>query len=233
MKLLVWDFHGTLGYREGRFSGACAEVLRAEAPNFAYSPAQLSAALQTGFPWHTPEIAHPQLANADAWWRALEPTFTRAFLATGLDVVRTTRFAPLVRARYCSPESWSLFPDSVETLTRLAAAGWTHVLLSNHVPELPDILNHLGLRDFFLRIVNSATIGYEKPHPQAFAAALEGLAGIESFWMIGDSLANDFHGALAIGWRAILVRQPATVSPAFKTLIDVADFLVATTDQNH
>lgn len=201
-------------------------MLRAEAPDFSFDPATISAELQTGFPWHTPAIAHPELAHADAWWRALGPTFARAFLATGLDAVRASRLAPLVRARYCAAESWRLFPDSVETLTHLSSVGWTHILLSNHVPELPAILAHLGLHGFFLRIVNSADTGYEKPHPQAFAAAIQGLTGLKALWMIGDSHAADFHGARAVGWSALLVRQAAAVSPAFSTLQEVREFLL-------
>ncbi|HEY5043100.1 MAG TPA: HAD-IA family hydrolase [Verrucomicrobiae bacterium] len=107
----------------------------------------------------------------------------------------------------------------------LTLFGWDHIVLSNHVPELPQILDHLGIRDKFARITNSAVTGYEKPHPQSYIKAIEGLSGIDDLWMIGDSILADFEGAKAVGWKAILVRQTAYVTPTFQTLSEVVKFL--------
>jgi putative hydrolase of the HAD superfamily len=91
MKLLVWDFDGTLAYRHRRWSGALAGVLARHAPELAYADADLSAALQTGFPWHVPNEPHPHLCDADSWWNEIEAVFARAFCQVGL---RAERAAP-------------------------------------------------------------------------------------------------------------------------------------------
>ncbi len=187
MKLLVWDFDGTIGYREGRWSGAFSDLLGAEAPDFHFASANLSAVLQSGFPWHTPAIAHPHIRNADEWWAMQETSFEKAFTKLGLDATRAVSFAKKIRPRYCSANGWHLYPDSMEALARLSTAGWEHILLSNHVPELPHILDGLGLRDQFRKVVNSAFTGYEKPHPHAYAKAIEEVAGIDDLRPLQNS----------------------------------------------
>ncbi len=42
------------------------------------------------------------------------------------------------RARFVDHTvSWELFDDTLPALDQLSADGWSHVVLSNHVPELP------------------------------------------------------------------------------------------------
>ena len=60
-------------------------------------------------------------------------------------------------------------------LSALAEAGWTHAVLSNHVPELADLIEALGLTSHFARVFNSADIGVEKPNPEAFRIALDAM----------------------------------------------------------
>jgi len=100
-----------------------------------------------------------------------------------------------------------LFEDTIPTLALLTEQSWTHVVLSNHVPELPDIIYHLRLGSYIARIFTSAETGYEKPHPQAFRCVLDALAGAEMVWMIGDILEADVVGAESVGISAILVRR--------------------------
>ncbi|MEU3862704.1 hypothetical protein AB0F03_36260 [Streptomyces sp. NPDC028722] len=76
--------------------------------------------------------------------------------------------AAATRAAYTAPAAWSPYPQTLRVLDRLTGHGWTHVLLSNHVPEH---LFALGMNTRFPAMINSATSGYEKPHPQAFRLA--------------------------------------------------------------
>lgn len=91
-------------------------------------------------------------------------------------------------------------------VARALLAGWTHLILTNHVPELPEILHALGLDEHILRVFNSAESGYEKPHPRAFDGVLEAVAGAEAAWMVGDNPEADVRGAEAVGLPAVLVR---------------------------
>ncbi len=208
MKLLIWDFDGTLGYRAGgAWTASLLEVVQREVPNSPVTSDDLWPYTQSGFPWLEPEVSHPQLTSADGWWAALEENFEAAYRGVGFSAVQAHDLARQVRATYLAPDRWRLYDDAVPTLTRLRKDGWTHAMLTNHVPELPEIAARLGLAHLFARIFNSAQTGYEKPHPQAFRQVLEAFAGAGPRWMIGDSYGADILGATAAGIPAVLVRR--------------------------
>jgi putative hydrolase of the HAD superfamily len=123
-----------------------------------------------------------------------------------------------------------LFDDTVPTLARLSQAGWTHAILSNHVPELRQIVAGLGLEDLVavaVAVVScSAETGYEKPHAQAFAPVLNRFSPDEA-WMVGDNVVADVLGAEAVGIPAVLVRRPDPRAARYAdSLFEVEPFLV-------
>jgi len=161
--------------------------------------------LLAGFPWHTPGVPHTHLGTAEKWWNALDPVFERAFVAAGLDDAQS--LAKLVRTHYPNADQWRLFDDAVPALDVLSSYGWTHAMLSNHAPELVDIVRGLGIDARFAHIINSATTGYEKPDPRAIRPVLEKYSGAEKMWMIGDSMKADVGIANAVGIAHVLVRR--------------------------
>jgi len=99
----------------------------------------------------------------------LEPTFR----SLGYSEDQAEQLAALSRKKYVDVTYWAVFEDVVPVLSDLSDEGWTHVIVSNHVPELQDIVTHLGLSRYILEIINSSLYGYEKPHPQIYRHALE------------------------------------------------------------
>ncbi len=207
-KVLIWDFDGTLAYREGRWSGTLMEILQAEEPGLAVDREQIHLQIRYGFPWNTPEQPHTGIRDGDEWWQQLLPLFRNTLVAIGVADGRAAELATRVRDRYCDLARWRLFPDTVPVLDALTRAGWEHVILSNHVPELASLVEALGVRPFFRAVHNSACTGYEKPHPEAFRIVLRDLAPGTDVWMIGDNPVADVAGAQAVGIPAILVRTP-------------------------
>jgi putative hydrolase of the HAD superfamily len=208
MKLLIWDFDGTLGYRVGgAWSVAMAQVLYQARSDLDIAAADLSPYLTTGFPWHQPEKPHLEIRDAAQWWARLRPVFARAYKACGIEPNLAVRLADEVRGVYTDPSRWQIYSDTLSTLKSLQGQGWDHVLLSNHVPELGEILEHLGLGGCFKAVFNSAETGYEKPHRQAYRLVLDAFPALGSVWMIGDSMCADVQGAERAGIPAILVRK--------------------------
>jgi putative hydrolase of the HAD superfamily len=205
-KYLIWDFDGTLAYRPGQWSGAMAEVLQ----RFAGLNADIETLrpfLQNGFPWHNPNQANPPMRTADNWWAAVQPLFENAFVGYGVPRHQARALAGKVRSVYTDAAQWRLYGDTRDVLRKLIAEDWSHVILSNHVPELPSLVLALGLSPLIHRIVNSAETGFEKPHTGAFRSALTSLENPEEVWMIGDSMHADILGAESVGLHAILVRS--------------------------
>lgn len=227
VRLLIWDFDGTLAHRRGEtgWSLLLAEALDTEEPGRAHSAELFRPHLRHGFPWHTPDVAHPELCEPEAWWAAVRPMLARAYEAAGYPPARALELAAIAQRLYVDPATWALFEDTLPALERLAAAGWAHAILSNHVPELGAIAAALGLDRHVVTVVCSAETGFEKPHPRAFAALLEQL-GPEEAWMVGDNVVADVLGAEAAGIPAILVRRPDPRAARYADSLDgVEQFL--------
>lgn len=207
MRALLWDFDGTLGERVGGWSGALLAAAERVAPGLGLTPEQVRPHLQRGFPWHTPDRPCAPPHTARRWWAALKPVFVDAYLGCGLPEGLAARAAAEVRHTYLAPGAWQLYDDALPTLSRLSAAGWRHIVLSNHVPELRDLLAALGLAPLLAGVVNSAETGYEKPHPEAFRLGIAAAQGATTIWMIGDNPVADIAGAEAADIPAILVRR--------------------------
>jgi len=206
-RFLVWDFDGTLAFRPGNWTGVVCDVVAAERPDMGITPARLRPHLQSGFPWHTPDVVRTP-CSADEWWSDLLTTIAIAVqAATGLDMGEARRLVNGVRPAYTDATGWQLFDDALPVLETLHNRGWRHIVLSNHMPELPQLVGALGLGDFITAVYSSGCTGVEKPHRKAFETVFAQHPGARRGWMIGDSWRADVQGALAVGMRAILVRS--------------------------
>lgn len=204
--VVLWDFDGTLAFRAGMWRGCMVETLDRHEPGHGIASEAFIPALESGFPWHSPETAHPELAPAD-WWAKVEALFARGYEAVGYAPVRAAELRRCAHLHYVDPTvGWQLFTDTVPVLTRLAEQGWRHVILSNHVPELSELVAGLGLDVLVDHVVCSAATGYEKPHPEAFAHALRVCGEPARVWMVGDNPEADVAGAERAGIPGILAR---------------------------
>lgn len=109
-----------------------------------------------------------------------------------------------------------LFPDVLDTLRWLRRRGYRIGSVTNRGysgARFHEELRDLGLAEFFEATIVSCDIGYLKPHPKIFEAALEamGLEPAETV-MVGDNLRADVEGAKRVGmiavWRRPLLDEP-------------------------
>ncbi len=114
-------------------------------------------------------------------------------------------------------EAWwhgaHLDPEAIPLLDSLRARGIRVGLCSNapyRVQSLHAQLAFLGLDGHLDAVTFSAEVGWRKPSPRIFAAALSALGTTaERAVMVGDSEAADIAGAHAAGMRAVLIRRSA------------------------
>ena len=93
-------------------------------------------------------------------------------------------------------------------------------------PELPKILDALGISRYIARTFNSAATGVEKPNPEAFRQVLQLVPSGSRVWMVGDSVNADVLGAKAVGVNAILARgEHPRATRCCRSLSDVLMFL--------
>ncbi len=208
--VVLWDFDGTLAYRQLEWRGAVMEILDENEPGHAIEVERIRPFLRQGFPWHTPELPHPELSEPGAWWGSVLPVIAGALENNGVEHARAVELASLVRDRYIdASRGWRLVEGAAEALTTLRDAGWHQAILSNHVPELPTIVESLGLTPFLDVVLTSAAIGFDKPNPRTYEIALAQLdTAPGDTWMVGDNPIADVAGPRAAGINAILVQHP-------------------------
>ena len=210
MKLILWDFDGTLAYRDGMWSGTILSILRDVDEHLSHvSVDDIRPLLKAWYPWHEPEKAHRHIRDATEWWEWITPLFENVFRNLGCSSSVARECAKRVRPTYLDRKFWKMFPDVRNVLGDLSQQGWTNWILSNHVPELRDLVLDIGLGEIVSKVFTSALTGYEKPHPMAYRIALEEAASPETVWMVGDSLVADYQGARKNGIPSILVRNHA------------------------
>jgi putative hydrolase of the HAD superfamily len=107
---------------------------------------------------------------------------------------------------FASPTAWILYPEVLETLNSLKERGLFLDVISNFDSRLIKILDGLGAGSLFENVFVSSRVGYAKPDAKIFLAALNrhGLKAKQALH-VGDSEANDFHGANQAGLRGILI----------------------------
>lgn len=221
--LVMWDFDGTLAFREGAWGSALMRALDELAPGHSVARDDIRHYARDGFPWHYPERPHPHLNEPEAWWGEIEELMARAFEAVGY-VDRAAELAAAARDAFIDPATHIVYEDTVPALVKLTEHGWRHVILSNHVPELEQIVGGLGLAAHFEAVHTSALLGYDKPHAEAFRLALRQAGDPSQVWMVGDNPLADLGGALALGIPAILVRREfryPRYSPDLKGAVDL------------
>lgn len=116
------------------------------------------------------------------------------------DVVRDA----LVDATRFSANWNQIRPGTREILERLGKEYRLGVI-SNADGKIAAVLERCGIADCFPSITDSGLVGYEKPHPAIFEAALRDMnaAAGESLY-VGDVYSVDYVGASGAGMQAML-----------------------------
>ncbi len=112
-------------------------------------------------------------------------------------------------AAFSNPEVWKVYPETLAALEGVRGRGLRMAVISNWDRRLPEILDGLGLTDWFQTIVVSAIVGIEKPAPGIFEDALRRL-GVQpgQALHVGDSPLEDYDGSKAVGMEPVLIDRP-------------------------
>ncbi|MBX3012278.1 MAG: HAD-IA family hydrolase [Caldilineaceae bacterium] len=129
----------------------------------------------------------------------------------------TARLASLVptAAAAKAVQLWSASAGTIDlallALVRRCRQQVPVVLVTNATSRLPADLDRLGLLAEFDHIINSSVVGYHKPHPTIYQAALAaaGVTASEAFFL-DDSAAN-VTAASTLGLVGYLYRTPAAL----------------------
>jgi HAD superfamily hydrolase (TIGR01509 family) len=125
-------------------------------------------------------------------------------LLEDLDVHDDVLRDEMVNSTHVSANWCDIRPDTRDILQRLGRR-YPLGVISNADGKIADVLRRCGIADCFLAITDSGLVGYEKPHPAIFEAALRSMhVAAEQSLYVGDFFSVDYLGATGAGMQAIL-----------------------------
>lgn len=102
--------------------------------------------------------------------------------------------------------NWCVVPPGTRDILERIGRSYQIAVISNADGKIEDVLAACGIADCFRTITDSGLVGYEKPHPAIFEAALRALgARPEESLYVGDGYSVDYLGALNAGMQAMLM----------------------------
>jgi putative hydrolase of the HAD superfamily len=127
-----------------------------------------------------------------------------SFLLKSLGIADAQLHEALVAASRKSGNWDVVLPGTRETLLQLSRKYRLGVI-SNSDGGMETLLRNCGLGECFLGYTDSGRVGYEKPNPAIFRAALQQLsARPEDSLYVGDVYSVDYLGATRAGLQAML-----------------------------
>ncbi|MEO1094303.1 MAG: HAD-IA family hydrolase [Cyanobacteria bacterium J06638_28] len=166
----------------------------------------------------SPAMAFPGMEPTDvpaqeyAWWRAIAD-------ATFQDVGKRNEFSDFeaffadLYAYFAGADPWFVYADTYHSLERWRTMGIEMGVISNFDSRIYTVLDALALADFFQSVTISTEVGAAKPDELIFAAALtKHDCEASEAWHVGDTYAEDYEGARAVGIRGILLRRPSELN---------------------
>lgn len=174
----------------------------------------------------------PRAASQEpAFWER----FCRAFGADhGLDEAVALALATEMGLQY--PTMFSAYPDALDAVVALHAAGQRLAVLTNF--ELPSVAQTLAGAGFdpsmFAAILSAGVIGFAKPDPRAFHAAADALGLSPAACCFVDDLAENVAAARSIGMRAYQMdrsRPGLTEGGCIGSLLDLIGLLAPAGDE--
>jgi putative hydrolase of the HAD superfamily len=160
-------------------------------------------------------------------WITLYQRFLRLHgLGDAVDAV-----AERIFQRFLDYQSYRLFDDALPALAACRARGFRVGIVSNWEAWLVGMLEANGVAAQVDFSIISGVIGYEKPDPRIFAAAVDaaGVAPAEILH-IGDSLVSDVHGAHAAGLQAVLLDRAGRYAGVAARRVTTLSELLASPD---
>jgi putative hydrolase of the HAD superfamily len=203
---ILWDFDGTLAYRDGMWSGTLFSVLKKNKINISLE--DIKPYLTIGFTWHNPELSHKKIFKRKTWWEYYEEHFKNIFVDIGVEKETAKELSKQIKGEYMDRTKWHIYDDVVTTLGEITERGNRNIIISNHIPELYEIVNNLGINQYFTKIYSSGNIGYEKPNKRFYEYIInDQRINKRDCVIIGDSYECDIKGGENIGIKSILVRK--------------------------
>jgi REG-2-like HAD superfamily hydrolase len=137
-----------------------------------------------------------------------------------------------IRDHFLRAEFETIFDDVFPTLDALSSRRLKLGILSNFSPNCENVLEKVGIHDYFAFFVVSAIVGCEKPDRRIFDLTVAAAdSAREDIVYVGDSIFHDIEGARNAGIAGILIdrrdQHPTHAGPRIVDLKELTRFVDA------
>jgi putative hydrolase of the HAD superfamily len=213
---LFW-VRGTVGEIYSRFALDAGVLVDAQALDQSFIRC-FRAAPRAAFPGAT-AAALPQLEYD--WWKAIA---RKSFAQMGV-LEKLGDFEIFFRALYdhfALADPWIVYPE-VHAVLQDLKAQFKLGIVSNFDTRLYQVMDVLGLSEYFSSITLSTVTGVAKPQPEVFQAALEKHACVpQKALHVGDDWAEDYQGAMAAGLQGVWLNRNGQKRSAVAEISDLS-----------
>jgi putative hydrolase of the HAD superfamily len=125
------------------------------------------------------------------------------------------------RYRQVRDESIALFPETIQCLEDLNAAGIGLAMITNGTgPGQRKKIERFGLERYFDRILIEGELGFGKPEPAVYETAMAALGSMpRETWCVGDNLEWEVAGPQRLGIHAIWVDRSGVGVPLDRDIV--------------
>jgi HAD superfamily hydrolase (TIGR01549 family) len=123
-----------------------------------------------------------------------------------------------------------MFDDVIEALKYYRSQGFKIGIISNLATPYADPVYRFGFDKLVDALIFSFEVGFRKPDKQIFQIACDKVGVLpEEALMIGDSLKNDYEGAINFGMKALWLnrfnKDNETKAQYIKSLSEIKNYL--------
>ncbi len=205
MKIICWDFDGTLVYSEHLWSGSVFRALNETVAEHNIVFTDIRRCMAKGFTWHTPYEDYSNITG-EKWWDFMNSHIYNSYISLGIEPSLARAATDKVRGIIKEAKNYNLYPDTIKVLESARERGYKNVLLSNNYPDLIEVIDALDLTRHFDHLIISALVGYDKPRAEIFSIAKE-LYPDDDFIMVGDNPYADIEGGKKAGMKTVFVHK--------------------------
>lgn len=174
----------------------------------------------------SPRAEFPNAAATDLpqleyeWWKAIaHQSFGQIGVLEKLGDFEVF-FRPLYD-HFALADPWIVYPE-VHAVLQALQARFELGIVSNFDTRLYQVINVLGLADYFSSMTLSTATGVAKPKPEVFQAALaKHDCSPREAMHVGDDWAEDYQGALAAGLQGVWLNRSGQERSAVVEISDL------------
>lgn len=227
MSIIYWDFDGTLVKSNHLWSSSVFKALDDTVKQNENQFNIIRQYMKKGFTWNSPFEDYSEFTG-EKWWDFMNDYFMKSYIDMGFDKNIAQTAVKKIRGIITSPENYELYNDAHSTLSSLKEKGHRNIILSNNYPELLDIIEKLGIKEYFDGFVISALEGYDKPRQELFDIAKTLNKDNQKMYMIGDNEFADISGGNKAGMTTVFVHggYSSFADYSVDNLADVLDIII-------